>query len=105
MSFGSVRLAMLEFTKDHRAMEYHDMKPQLSNTPLVSIIICTRNRAADLALTLDSVSRLRTEIPYEVIVCDNGSTDITKDMVLSGHHLPEVVYLHEPHPGKSIAAN
>ena len=44
-----------------------------------SIVICTRNRAQDLAATLRSLTRL--QIPEgrsgEVVVVDNGSTDAT----------------------------
>lgn len=48
--------------------------------PLFSIIIPTYNRAADLIRCLDSLL-LQTYKKFEVIVCDNASTDNTKDVI------------------------
>ena len=49
---------------------------------LVSILICTRNRAAKLKQTLESI--LDLEIPphgnYELVVVDNGSSDGTQQL-------------------------
>ena len=47
--------------------------------PFVSVIICTRNRAASLARTLDSIVVAARHIcdPWELLVVDNGSTDST----------------------------
>jgi glycosyltransferase involved in cell wall biosynthesis len=43
----------------------------------LSLIICTRNRAARLAETLKRVSAIRSRLKWELIVVDNGSTDTT----------------------------
>ncbi|HXG82927.1 MAG TPA: glycosyltransferase family A protein [Pyrinomonadaceae bacterium] len=49
---------------------------------LLSIIICTRNRALEIADCLPEVGRQAKEFPdAEVIVVDNGSTDNTKEIV------------------------
>src|SRR5690625_2830380 len=46
----------------------------LSNDPGLSLIICTRNRAAYLKHCLDAISQLSTP-PKEVIVVDNAPDD------------------------------
>lgn len=74
----------------------------------ISIIICTRNRAANLRLTLESVSKSVIPLGWEVelLVVDNGSSDSTKDLALSTHmpNMP-VRYLSEPRTGKGYAYN
>ncbi len=75
----------------------------------VSIIICTRNRAASLAQTLASLGRcaLPPELETEFLVVDNGSTDETAQVVRAAA-LPnglEVKYLREHATGLSRARN
>lgn len=76
--------------------------------PRVSVIIVTRNRAQNLAQTLESILGVRVpeDLPAEVIVVDNGSTDGTAKRVrsLESSSLP-VRYLSEPRPGKSNGLN
>lgn len=52
-------------------------------TPVVSIVICTRDRADSLAGTLASVGRCEVpeHLPTELIVVDNGSTDRTQEII------------------------
>lgn len=45
--------------------------------PTVSFVIPARNEAASLPATLRSIRDLDTDVPYEVIVVDGGSTDAT----------------------------
>ena len=50
----------------------------------VSIIISTYNRAQYIGITIDSF--LRQSYPaeqYEIIICDNNSTDNTKEVIES----------------------
>ena len=47
----------------------------------LSLIICTRNRASQLAGTLGSLTRLRSPVPWELVIVDNGSTDETQDVI------------------------
>jgi glycosyltransferase involved in cell wall biosynthesis len=48
---------------------------------LISIIISTRNRAAQLARCLHYVELIRAQTPWELVVVDNGSTDGTADVL------------------------
>jgi glycosyltransferase involved in cell wall biosynthesis len=43
----------------------------------ISLVICTRNRASQLAQSLQRIRALRCAHPWELIVVDNGSTDDT----------------------------
>jgi glycosyltransferase involved in cell wall biosynthesis len=43
----------------------------------LSLVICTRNRAAQLVETLKRVSAMQSRLKWELIVVDNGSTDRT----------------------------
>lgn len=74
----------------------------------VSIIICTRNRAAALRKTLAALGRLRfpPEWNAELLVVDNGSTDETPMLVRScGLGQMDVRYVFEPRKGLSFARN
>ncbi|MBV8279028.1 MAG: glycosyltransferase [Verrucomicrobia bacterium] len=47
----------------------------------ISLVICTRNRATQLAQTLKRVLAIRSRLAWELIVADNGSTDRTSAVV------------------------
>jgi glycosyltransferase involved in cell wall biosynthesis len=80
----------------------HDRKALLSNAPMASVIICTRNRPATLQRTLESLEHL--EYPsFEVIVVDGSGDSATRELVSS--QFPDFVYFHVGNYGKSIAAN
>ncbi len=49
--------------------------------PVVSIIICTRNRADSLQGTLAPLARMETDISWEAILVDNASTDDTMQVL------------------------
>jgi glycosyltransferase involved in cell wall biosynthesis len=70
--------------------------------PLISVVICTLNRADRLAKALASV--LGQEGDFEILVVDNGSTDRTSDVV---HEMPstKIRYLVEPVLGLCHARN
>jgi len=75
----------------------------------LSVIICTRNRADSLLVTLDCLTHNdQAGLDLEVVVVDNGSTDATRAVVDSfGARLP-LRYLFEPTLGtfgKSHALN
>src|SRR5581483_342392 len=46
--------------------------------PRVSIIISTRNHSRELAQSLEYINQIQSDIPRELIVVDNGSTDGTR---------------------------
>jgi glycosyltransferase involved in cell wall biosynthesis len=73
---------------------------------LISVVICTRNRAEMLGRALTSIAQQkfpRTE--YEVLVIDNGSTDHTPEIVRRYVERTDVRYLREERVGLCIARN
>lgn len=73
----------------------------------ISVIVCTHNRAASLARTLQSLV-LQSLDPrqYEIIVVDNASTDSTRTVVEKlTAQLPNLRYVAEPRLGHSGARN
>lgn len=82
---------------------------QDSQTPKLTLLVCTRNRAERLQPFLDCVKKLKCSQPWELIMVDNGSTDTTKELLddFSSHVISpiktQVVY--EPKKGLSRARN
>lgn len=76
--------------------------------PVVSVLICTRDKAESLAQTLESISRtaIPSDLPSELVVVDNGSSDDTRATVhlFPASHMP-VRYVFEERKGLSIARN
>lgn len=73
----------------------------------VSIIICTRNRAASLSRTLRSIQNIEVvkDCALEIIVVDNGSTDGTREVAESyGRNMP-IRLIREEIGGLSVARN
>lgn len=71
----------------------------------LSIIIPTRNRCAFLRDALDSLkSEVAGNIPAEIIVIDNGSSDSTRDVVaaFAATSVCPVVYRYEARPGLHV---
>jgi glycosyltransferase involved in cell wall biosynthesis len=75
--------------------------------PLISIIICTRDRPGLLAVTLDHVAALLPPLraAWELIVVDNGSDPATATTVANRVGEMPVRLLREPEPGLSHARN
>jgi len=73
----------------------------------VSLIICTRNRASQLAACLKTMTRLRSLSPWELIIVDNGSTDDTTAAIqrFRESYSGDVTALVEPLPGLGRARN
>lgn len=70
--------------------------------PSVTVAICTRDRAADLARCLDAVDVLSPQ-PDEVIVVDNASRDSAVREMVARHRCAR--YVLEPQPGLDRARN
>jgi glucosyl-dolichyl phosphate glucuronosyltransferase len=72
-----------------------------------SIVIATYKRAALLKDTLESLSHLQPDAPWEVIVVDNNSPDDTRQVVESAAPAYPVPlrYAFEPEQGRSAALN
>jgi glucosyl-dolichyl phosphate glucuronosyltransferase len=72
-----------------------------------SVIIATYNRAEELVKTLESLKKLETTKPWEVIIVDNNSRDDTRDVVLKAvDSFPVPLhYLLEKEQGRSAALN
>jgi glycosyltransferase involved in cell wall biosynthesis len=75
---------------------------------LISIIICTRNRASEVSECLEALapqSKLFDDV--EVLVIDNGSTDNTKEVVsmVAGRENAHIRYVYEGVPGLCQARN
>jgi len=73
-----------------------------SETPLVSVIIPTYNRAWAVVNAIDSV--LAQDYPnFELIVVDDGSADATRELLLS--YKDAVISIHQANRGVSAARN
>lgn len=54
----------------------------MNNSPLASLVVLTYNQEKSIGRTLESLVRQKTSFPYEIIVCDDCSTDGTSQIVL-----------------------
>jgi glucosyl-dolichyl phosphate glucuronosyltransferase len=74
--------------------------------PVISVVVATYNRVADLRVGLESLTKQRQAGNYEIIVVDNNSTDATAAVVAEFHQRdPHIRYVFEPQPGASQARN
>jgi glycosyltransferase involved in cell wall biosynthesis len=71
----------------------------------LSVVICTRNRASQLADTLRTLTTLRCPVPWELVLVDNGSTDKTQDVIRSYADSLSLKTFIEPQAGLSRARN
>lgn len=79
----------------------------MTMVPFVSLIMCTRNRAAWLENCLNALGKLKADMPYELVLVDNGSTDNTASILaeFQSRHRTTVILVSEPKPGVSHARN
>jgi glycosyltransferase involved in cell wall biosynthesis len=72
----------------------------------LSVILSTRNRAASLDQTLQSFAHLAPQgLTWEAIVVDNGSSDVTPQVLERWSSRLPLIALSEPTPGKNRALN
>lgn len=74
---------------------------EAANVPTFSVVIPTFNRAAKLMRAIDSLNA-QTYLNFEVIVCDDGSTDDTETRVQAASHnirFRALRYLRQPNWG------
>ncbi len=73
----------------------------------ISLVVCTRNRAAQLGACLRAVAELRYDGAWEFVVVDNGSTDETAQVVadFAASAALTVHYVLQPVKGLSNARN
>jgi glycosyltransferase involved in cell wall biosynthesis len=78
------------------------------DTPHVSLIVCTRNRASRLAVCLEHLARLQAPPGgWELVLVDNGSRDETGKRITEFARQVDfsVIHVHEPRPGLGRARN
>ena len=73
------------------------------NTPRVSVVIPTFNRASILGNAIESVLS-QTYDSYEIIIVDDGSTDDTSSVVTK-FNSSRINYLYQENKGRSSARN
>jgi glycosyltransferase involved in cell wall biosynthesis len=74
--------------------------------PLISVVICTRNRAVLLAKAIASVVLQDfSSQNYEIVVVDNGSSDHTREVVQSTRSEVAIRYIREDRTGLCYARN
>jgi GT2 family glycosyltransferase len=76
----------------------------MADPPTISVVIATRERPAQLARCLESVTRLRYP-RYEVIVVDNDPSDDAAEQMVRMRFGSCVTYLREPRRGLAAAHN
>ncbi len=77
--------------------------PSSSYNQAVTVAVCTRDNAEDLALTLDAL-KLQDYPDLDLLVVDNApATSQTARLVFEEY--PSVRYVHEPRPGLNWARN
>lgn len=82
------------------------MQHSLKAPPLISVVICTRNRAELLRRALTSMAHQEfSKSDYEVLVVDNGSTDSTAEVVRQFQGQTPIRYLREDQLGLCVARN
>jgi glycosyltransferase involved in cell wall biosynthesis len=76
------------------------------NTLDISVVIATRDRAASLGHTLESMAAMETQgLTWEIVVIDNGSRDRTIEVLRSYMHRLPLSWLTVAEPGQNRARN
>jgi GT2 family glycosyltransferase len=75
--------------------------------PLLSLIVCTRNRSEKLEAFFDAIGRMRARASWELVMVDNGSTDGTPSRLsaLARRLDARITIVSEPRQGLGRARN
>ncbi len=78
-----------------------------ADAPAISLVVCTRDRAAQLPAFFASLATLRTGVAWELVLVDNGSRDETPRRLreLSASLGVPATIVHEPLAGLGRARN
>ena len=71
---------------------------KIVNNPIFSVIVPTYNRAKEISRCLDSLVAQNFQ-DFEVLICDDGSTDNTSSVVSEYSHLLDITYNYGEHFG------
>jgi len=80
----------------------------MTDSPEISLVVCTRNRASQLSRALHAIAAIRSDHSWELVLVDNGSTDSTPEVLrryaeIMGRQPVQVLTAREP--GLSRARN
>ena len=77
------------------------------DAPLLSLIVCTRNRGGRLDAFFEAMGRVRARSSWELVIVDNGSTDDTARRLaeFATSLATPVTIVTEPRPGLGRARN
>jgi len=74
-----LQLTTLDEIPETKILDIRDrLKAVSSDQPVVSVIIAAWNEEVNIVQCLNSLSRNKTDIPFEIIVVNNNSTDRTQ---------------------------
>jgi len=74
--------------------------PHPEASPEISVVIPMKNEEGNVQLLLDGLAEACAEIPHEIIVVDDGSTDRTAEIVRAAHGAnPAVRLIRHAHSG------
>jgi GT2 family glycosyltransferase len=105
VSLGELReLLRAELATDGRVTQELPPEPAAAPEPDLTVVICTRDRAAGLAHTLASL-RAQTDTSFRVVVVENGSRLTESAAVVEQSGLAHCEFVVEPRPGLSRARN
>ena len=69
------------FFRNETAVFGNGHRTLMEKIPVVSIVICTRNRAKSLGGTINSLRQIKSDYEWEAILVDNASTDSTPQVL------------------------
>jgi GT2 family glycosyltransferase len=77
------------------------------DAPLLSLIVCTRNRSEKLEAFFDAMGRMRARASWQLVMVDNGSTDDTRSRLsaVTRRLDARVTIVSEPRQGLGRARN